>query len=109
MDSSLLRKMLKARVYVEEPDRVTLTRWTAEFRGDNATHIIKFEAPGSAATDPRTDESIPEGGRWACTCEYFQRRHTCSHVMAVQDMRPVMVRFHQQSRTPNLVPLRDAG
>ena len=109
MDSSLLRKMLKARVYVEEPDRVTLTRWTAEFRGDNATHTITFEAPGSAAIDPRTNESTPDGGRWACTCEYFQRRDTCSHVMAVQDMRPVMVRFHQQSRTPNLVPLRDAG
>ena len=104
MDSSLLRKMLKAKVYVEEPDRVTLTKWTAEFRGDNATHTITFEAHRSS---PR--EITPDGGSWACTCEYFQRRHPCSHVMTVQDMRPVMARFHQHSRTPNLVPLRDAG
>ena len=109
MDSSLVRKMLKAKVYLEEPDRVTLTRWTAEFRGDNATHTITFEAQGPAAIDPHSNESTHDGRRWACTCEYFQRRHTCSHVMAVQDMRPVMVRIHQQSRTPNLVPLRDTG
>ena len=51
MDSSLLRKMLKAKVYLEEPDRVTLTKWTAEFRGDNATHTITFEANGPAAID----------------------------------------------------------
>ena len=44
MDSSFVRKMLKARVYVEEPDRVNFTRLTAEFRGDNSTHIITFEA-----------------------------------------------------------------
>lgn len=109
MDSSLLRKMLKAKVYLEEPDRVTLTKWTAEFRGDNATHTITFEAHGPAAIDPRSNEGIHDGGRWACTCEYFQRRHTCSHVMALQDMRPVMVRIHQQSRTPSLVPLGDTG
>jgi len=105
MDSSLVRKMLKARVYVEEPDRVSFTSWTAEFRGDNATHTINFEAsePGSS------DSFSPLAGTWDCTCEYFERRETCSHVMAAQDMRPLMVRHHDRPRTPSLVPIRNAS
>ena len=105
MDSSLVRKMLKARVYVEEPDRVSFTRWTAKFRGDNATHTITFEASEPTQSDPPS----PPADAWACTCEYFERRGTCSHVMAAQDMRPLMVRHHDQPRTPSLVPIRNAN
>ncbi len=105
MDSSFVRKMLKARVYVEEPDRINFTRWTAEFRGDNSTHIITFEANEA---DP-SDSVSPFTGTWACSCEYFIRRNTCSHVMAAQDMRPLMVRRHDRPRTPSLVPMRDTG
>ena len=101
MHSSLVRKMLKARLYAEEPDRLTITGYTASFRGDNATHTVTFEAaePGGS----------PESGTWACTCEYFLGRRTCSHVMAAQDMRPLMVRRHRRARVPALVPLWGRG
>lgn len=109
MDSSLVRKMLKAKVYVEEPDRVTLTRWTAEFRGDNATHTITFEATEPDQSGAPVDESEPIRGIWACNCEYFGHRGTCSHVMAAQDLRPMMVRHHDRTRTPSLIPMGNAG
>ena len=110
MDSSLVRKMMKARVYVEEPDRVSFTKWTAEFRGDNATHIITFEATEPTPSDSLSPLAGSESpGTWGCTCEFFERRKTCSHVMAAQDMRPLMVRHHDRPRTPSLVPMRNAS
>ena len=101
MHSSLVRKMLKARVYAEEPDRLTITSFRASFRGDNCTHTVEFEASESVDS--------PESGMWACTCEYFRGRSTCSHVMAAQEMRPTMIRRHHRPRIPALVPLWGRG
>ena len=101
MDSSLVRKLLKARVYAEEPERLTITGFTASFRGDNATHTVSFEA---------SDVDGPSDlGTWTCTCEFFHRRYTCSHVMATQDMRPLMIRRHRRPRIPALIPLWGRG
>ena len=67
MDSSLVRKIEKAKDYAVQPDRITLKGYRAEFRGDNSNHTITYEA-----------------GKWDCSCNYFAGHGTCSHTMATQ-------------------------
>lgn len=74
MDSSLVRKMEKAKDYSMQDGRVTLTHCHAKFRGDNDDHEIAYES-----------------GKWSCTCYYFITRETCSHTMAMQMMLSSMV------------------
>jgi hypothetical protein len=70
IDSSLVRKIEKAKDYAVQPDRVTLRQCAMQFRGDNSDHEIAYEA-----------------GKWKCNCDYFVSGHgTCSHIMAVQLM-----------------------
>ena len=66
MDSSLVRKMEKARNYAEQRERVTFLQFKALFRGDHGVHEVSYEV-----------------GSWQCTCNYFRGRATCSHVMAM--------------------------
>ncbi len=74
MDSSLVRKIEKAKDYAEQPDRVAITQYRAEFRGNNSDHTITYEA-----------------GKWDCDCSYFAGHGTCSHTMAMQMMLNGMV------------------
>ena len=69
IESSLVRKMEKAKDYAVQKDRVRLTNYTAEFRGDNGNHTISYEA-----------------GKWNCDCHYFDSHKTCSHTMAMEMM-----------------------
>lgn len=74
MDSSLVRKIEKAKDYAEQPDRVEITQYKAEFRGNNSDHTITYDA-----------------GKWDCDCSYFAGHGTCSHTMAMQMMLNGMV------------------
>ena len=67
MDSSLVRKIEKAKDYAVQPGRVRLKQCEAEFRGDNGDHTVTYEA-----------------AKWGCTCDYFVGRGTCSHTMAMR-------------------------
>ena len=67
MDSSLVRKIEKAKDYAVQPHRVKFTQYVAEFHGDNSDHEITYEA-----------------GNWSCSCHYFAGHETCSHIMAMQ-------------------------
>ena len=67
MQSSLIGKVEKARRYAEEPDRVTLSEFAAEFRGDHNNYTVSYK-----------------GKKWYCTCQFFFQRGTCSHTMALQ-------------------------
>ena len=75
MRSSLISKIEKAHRYAQERDRVTIRDFSVDFRGENATHL----------TSHREKE-------WHCTCNFFAKWETCSHVMAMQkilgDMLP---------------------
>ena len=66
MDSNLVRKAEKAKDYAVQPERVRLTRYTAEFRGNNGDHTVTYEAD-----------------TWHCSCDFFAGRSTCSHTMAM--------------------------
>ena len=67
MQSSLIGKVEKAKRYAEEPERVTLSEFAADFRGDHNSYSVSYK-----------------GKKWHCTCQFFAQRRTCSHIMALQ-------------------------
>ena len=67
MQSSLIGKIEKAKRYAEEPDRVTLSEFAVEFRGEHNTYTVSYKAK-----------------IWHCTCHFFSQRGLCSHTMALQ-------------------------
>ena len=69
MRSSLIGKIEKAKYYAQEPERVTLSGFTAIFHGENDDHKIGYS-----------------NGKWHCTCYFFSQWRTCSHVMALQQI-----------------------
>ena len=66
MNSSLISKIAKARIYSEERERVTIDSMACEIRGDNASHTVRLRA-----------------GAWQCDCHFFGDHGTCSHAMAM--------------------------
>ncbi len=74
MNSSLIGKIQKAKLYAEEHERVTIQHLTVTFRGDHSTYEVSFN-----------------DGRWRCGCHFFQAWGTCSHSMAMQRILGVML------------------
>jgi len=69
MHSSLIGKVEKAKRYAKEPDRVTLSEFAADFRGEHSSYTIGYK-----------------GGKWHCTCHFFSQWGLCSHTMALQQL-----------------------
>lgn len=67
MQSSLIGKVEKAKRYAEEPDRVTLSEFAVDFRGEHNSYTVSFK-----------------NKKWHCTCHFFSQRGLCSHTMALQ-------------------------
>lgn len=67
MQSSLISKIEKARIYAEQPERFHLLGLRCEVQGDSTTHTVELG---------------PDG--WTCDCFFFQEAGTCSHVMAIE-------------------------
>ena len=67
MQSSLIGKIEKAKRYAEEPERVTISTFSAEFRGENDSHIISLNE-----------------GKWHCNCHFFAEWGECVHIMTLQ-------------------------
>jgi len=67
MQSSLIGKIEKAKRYAQEPDRVTLSEFSADFRGDHNSYTVSYKDK-----------------KWHCTCHFFSQRGTCSHTMALK-------------------------
>jgi hypothetical protein len=67
MHSSLIGKIEKAKRYAEEPDRVTLYNFNADFRGEHDTYAVSFFS-----------------GKWKCNCNFFTQWGQCSHTMALE-------------------------
>lgn len=67
MQSSLISKIEKARIYAEELERFQVLSLRCDVRGDSTTH---------------TAELGPDG--WDCDCHFFQDANTCSHTMALE-------------------------
>ncbi len=67
MQSSIVGKIEKAKRYAQELDRITLSGFTAKFRGEHDIHDVGYQ-----------------DGKWHCSCFFFSRWQTCSHTMALQ-------------------------
>ena len=69
MQSSLIGKIEKAKLYAQEKNRVTFTEFSVKFRGENDTYDVSY----------RDD-------KWNCSCNFFSGWGTCSHTMALEKM-----------------------
>ena len=67
MQSSLIGKIEKAKRYAEEPERVTISTFSADFRGENDSHTISLNE-----------------GKWHCNCHFFAEWGECVHIMTLQ-------------------------
>jgi hypothetical protein len=67
MQSGLIGKVEKAKRYAEEPNRVTLSEFAVDFRGEHNNYTVSYK-----------------GKKWHCTCHFFSQWGICSHTMALQ-------------------------
>lgn len=74
MQSSLIGKVEKAKLYAREPERITFSDFTVTLHGDNHDHITSYR-----------------DGCWTCNCPFFESRDWCSHTMAMQKILGVML------------------
>ena len=80
MQSSLIGKIEKAKLYAQEKERVTFSEFNAKFRGENDEYTVGFS-----------------GGKWHCTCRFFSQWGLCSHSMALEQILKDML--PQEART----------
>jgi len=81
MDPAISNKVEKARRYAQDPERVKVNSFEADFHGDNNEHHVSFDAAG-----------------WHCRdCDFFAYHGTCVHVITMQrllcSMLPAEQRF----------------
>lgn len=67
MDSAMVHKIIKARQYAEEPERIHITGLDVRMEGDDRTHRLELR-----------------DGDWSCDCGYFAGHHVCAHTMALE-------------------------
>jgi hypothetical protein len=84
MQPSLAGKIEKAKRYAEEPERVTIHNFSADFRGENDSHKMSLN-----------------DGKWFCNCHFFSQWGQCVHIMTLQRllgrMLPVQADTSQQA------------
>ncbi len=74
MQSSLIGKVEKAKVYAGERHRMQVEGLQVNFHGENAEHQVTLS-----------------DGAWACTCDFFANWSVCSHTMALERVLEGMV------------------
>ncbi|MBA7700442.1 hypothetical protein ES703_109156 [subsurface metagenome] len=75
MQSSLIGKIEKAKLYAQETERISFSEFSVKFRGEHDTYTTEYKE-----------------GKWHCSCHFFSNWGLCSHTMALQkvlgDMLP---------------------
>jgi hypothetical protein len=74
MDSGMIGKIQKSKLYAAEPERIRFEKFQVAFNGTNSKHIISYDQ-----------------GEWQCTCGFFATRGVCSHTMAMERLLGVML------------------
>jgi len=74
MDSSMIGKIVKAKRYAEQRDRISFEGFRVTLRGVHADHIVEYEE-----------------GNWRCDCDFFAQRGVCSHSMAMERVLDGMI------------------
>ena len=67
MNSSVIGKIEKAKMYAKERERMQFSALSVHFHGENGDHEVSL-----------ADE------KWHCTCEFFAGYGTCAHSMALE-------------------------
>ncbi len=67
MDTGMMRKFEKAKIYAEERDRMHVDSLVVNFDGKNNPHRVEYR-----------------DGQWHCDCDFFVGNHRCSHTMALE-------------------------
>jgi hypothetical protein len=67
MDSGMIGKIQKSKLYATEPERIKINSLSVTFQGQNNAHQVTFQ-----------------DGKWQCDCDFFQTRDRCSHTMALE-------------------------
>ncbi len=73
MQSSLIGKIEKAKLYAQEKERITFSEFSVTFRGENDNYDTGYQ-----------------DGRWHCSCNFFANWGLCSHSMALQKILDTM-------------------
>lgn len=75
MDYGMIGKIEKAKIYAEErEERFQFEALRVRVKGENNSHIVNYE-----------------NGTWNCDCDFFTRRHVCSHTMALERVLANMI------------------
>jgi len=74
MQSSLIGKVEKAKVYARERHRMQIDGLHVAFHGENSDHEVELH-----------------DGKWRCNCDFFTAWDTCSHTMALARVLEGMV------------------
>ena len=74
MQSSLIGKLEKAKVYAGERHRMQIDDLHVAFHGENSDHDV-----------------VLHEGKWRCNCDFFVAWSTCSHTMALARVLEGMV------------------
>ena len=86
MQSSLIGKIEKAKLYAQETDRVTFTNFDVHFRGEHDSYTTGYK-----------------DDKWHCSCHFFESWGMCSHTMALEKMLAGMI--PDEARTlPDFTP-----
>ena len=75
MDSGMISKNQKAKMYAEEPERIVFESFQVSLRGEHDKHAVSYDR-----------------GSWNCTCRFFGTHGVCSHTMALERVLGVSLR-----------------
>jgi hypothetical protein len=67
MDNGMMRKYEKAKMYAEQPERMSVESLVVQFDGRNNPHTVNLA-----------------DGVWQCDCDFFVGRERCAHTMALE-------------------------
>ena len=67
---SVASRILKARQYAEEKDkRLHVTSFSVDIEGEHDRHSVSYDS-----------------GKWTCSCEEYQLRGICAHIMTMEQI-----------------------
>ncbi|PIY19311.1 hypothetical protein CO110_09425 [Candidatus Desantisbacteria bacterium CG_4_9_14_3_um_filter_40_11] len=73
-DDEFQKKWNKAKEYATQPERFELLEIKLRMK---STHDIRQVSYAN--------------GKWSCTCEFYEKRNTCSHIMAAQEILGALI------------------
>jgi hypothetical protein len=79
MDSGMIGKILKAKQYAEERDRIEFNQFSVTLHGENSDHQVTYDR-----------------GEWNCQCSFFASHGVCSHTMALERVLDGMMQESEQ-------------